>query len=118
MRQGLEPNFDFTAQYVLTVDDLFLHYASTSALVLEVNRSWGAECQLVARTDAPLRELLQGRRGKVQKFAQLYAVGGESGRGKDPQVVGSLSSTRRYTSLHVAAGGRLALIHTSLHVVT
>lgn len=59
MRQGLEPEYDFTAQYVLTVDDLFLHYASTSVLSFEVNRSWGAECQLVARTDAPLRELLQ-----------------------------------------------------------
>ena len=59
MRQGLEPEYDFTAQYVLTVDDLFLHYASTSVLAFEVNQSWGTECQLVARTDAPLRELLQ-----------------------------------------------------------
>ena len=25
MRQGLEPEYDFTAQFVLTVDDLFLH---------------------------------------------------------------------------------------------
>ena len=74
MRQGLEPEYDFTAQYVLQVDDLFLHYAATSVLAIEVYQSLGVECALVARTDAPLRELLQGRKGRIVKHAQLYAV--------------------------------------------
>lgn len=91
IRQGLEPDFDFTAQFVLTVDDLYLHYAATSVLSLEVNRSWGAECKLVARADAPLRELLQGRRGRIQRYAQLFAIGGSRGHtDKEPQVVGSI----------------------------
>ena len=30
MRQGLSPEYDFTAQYILVVDDLFLHYAATT----------------------------------------------------------------------------------------
>ena len=46
MRQGLEPEYDFTSQYVLTVDDLFLHYAATSVLAIEVYQSLGVECAL------------------------------------------------------------------------
>ena len=30
MRQGLAPEYDFTAQYILVADDLFLHYAATT----------------------------------------------------------------------------------------
>ena len=75
MRQGLEPEYDFTAQYVLTVDDLFLHYISTTSLTLEVHQSWGVEAQMVARADCPLRELLQGA-SKVSKVAQLFATVG------------------------------------------
>ncbi|KAL1530447.1 hypothetical protein AB1Y20_001350 [Prymnesium parvum] len=90
MRQGLDPTFDFTAQYVLTVDDLFLHYAATSVLSLELNRSWGAECQLVAKSEAPLRELLQGRSGTIQKFAQLFAVPANAYGTNGPDAVGSI----------------------------
>ena len=87
MRQGLSPEYDFTAQYVLTVDDLFLHYISTTSLTLEVHQSWGVEAQMVARADCPLRELLQGA-SKVSKVAQLFAtVGAPAGGAK---VVGSL----------------------------
>ena len=50
----------------------------------------GIECALVARTDAPLRELVQGvRRGKLLKHAQLYAVG-DAGTSGAPRVVGTL----------------------------
>ena len=90
MRQGLEPEFDFTAQFVLEVNDLFLHYAATSVLAIELYQSLGVECALVARTDAPLRELLQGRRGKLVKHAQLYSVSEPSGASGAPQVVGTL----------------------------
>jgi hypothetical protein len=47
MRQGLQPEFDFTAQYVLTVDDLFLHYLATASLRIDLNQSWGVECQVL-----------------------------------------------------------------------
>ena len=87
MRQGLEPEYDFTAQYVLTVDDLFLHYAATSVLAIELYQSLGIECALVARTDAPLRELLQGRRGKLVKHAQLFSVASAGAAGA-PQLSG------------------------------
>ena len=89
MRQGLEPEYDFTAQYVLSVDDLFLHYAATTVLAIEVYQSLGVECALVARTDAPLRELLQGRRGKIVKHAQLYSVADSTALGA-PKVIGTL----------------------------
>ena len=91
MRQGLTPDFDFTAQFVLTVDDLFLHYAATSVLAIEVFQSLGVECALVARTDAPLRELLQMRgKGRLVKHAQLYSVSEPAGASGAPQVVGTL----------------------------
>ena len=92
MRQGLSPEYDFTAQYILVVDDLFLHYAATTVLTLDVNQSWGVECQLVARCDVPLRELLQAKRSKLLKYAQLFstadadALPGQTG----PRVVGSV----------------------------
>ena len=89
MRQGLDPEYDFTAQYVLTVDDLFLHYAATAVLAIEVYQSLGVECALVGRTDAPLRELLQGRRGRIMKHAQLYAVADSASTGA-PKVIGTL----------------------------
>jgi len=94
MRQGLSPEYDFTAQYILVVDDLFLHYAATTVLTLDVNQSWGVECQQVARCDVPLRELLQAKQGKHLKYAQLFSVAdadadalpGQTG----PRVVGSV----------------------------
>ena len=43
-------------------------------LTLDVNQSWGVECQLVARCDVPLRELLQAKRSKLLKYAQLFSV--------------------------------------------
>ena len=93
MRQGLQPEFDFTAQYVVSVDDLFLHYLATAGLRLDLNQSWGVECQLVARCDAPLRELLQSPRGRISKHAQLLSVAPPTGAGEDPappRHVGSL----------------------------
>ena len=47
--QGLQPEFDFTAQYVVGVDDLFLHYLATAVLRLDLNQSWGVECQVRVR---------------------------------------------------------------------
>ena len=55
----------------------------------QVYQSLGVECALVARTDAPLRELLQGRRGKIIKHAQLYAVGDKTSAGA-PKAIGTL----------------------------
>lgn len=89
MRQGLEPEYDFIAQYVLSVDDLFLHYTATTVLAIEVYQSLGVECALVGRTDAPLRELLQGRRGRIVKHAQLYAVADAASSGA-PRAIGTL----------------------------
>ena len=50
-------------------------------------QSRGAECKLAARSDCPMREILQGRRGKLVKHAQLYPVGAGS-KGSEP--VGSI----------------------------
>jgi len=92
MRQGLSPEYDFTAQYILVVDDLFLHYAATTVLTLDVNQSWGVECQQVARCDVPLRELLQPKQGKLLKYAQLFATADAdaSPAQAGPRVVGSV----------------------------
>ena len=59
---GALAQYDFTAQYVLTVDDLFLHYISTTSLTLEVHQSWGVEAQMVARADCPCASSSRARR--------------------------------------------------------
>ena len=74
LRQGLTPEYDFTAQYILVVDDLFMTYAAKNVLTLDLHQSWGVEVQLVARCDVPLRELLQAKRGKMHKYAQIFSV--------------------------------------------
>lgn len=74
LRAGLSPAYGFTAQYVLTVDDLFLHYLATAALRFELHQSWGVECQRVATCDVPLRELLHSPKGALSKSAPLYAL--------------------------------------------
>ena len=74
LRQGLNPEYDFTAQYILVVDDLFMTYAAKNVLTLDLNQSWGVEVQQVARCEVPLRELLQAKRGKMHKYAQIYSV--------------------------------------------
>ena len=78
------------SQFVLTVDDLFLHYLATSALRLELVQSWGVECLAVASCEAPLREILHSGRKGGAKHAQLFSVQqqGNADAGA-PQIVGA-----------------------------
>lgn len=85
MRQGLQPEFDFTAQYVLSVDDSFLHYLATASLRIELNQSWGVECQ-------------------VSGHSPWEATGGASGRTPYP-IPTPLSSPDLPYSLIPRSGG-------------
>ena len=82
----------------MQVDELFLHYAATHVLKLDVYQSWGIEFARTASCDVQLRELLQGKQGKVSKYAQLLSVPQPAAAGEAPapaRVVGTIAFEMR-----------------------
>ncbi|XP_060770935.1 protein fantom isoform X2 [Neoarius graeffei] len=74
--RGQQPVYDFTSQYLVKVDDLFLHYIHSSSITVEVQL---AECLTfctIATGQIQLSQVLE-RDGKVFGTLQLVGVSGE-----------------------------------------
>ena len=78
------PEFNFTSQYKVTVDDFFLHHLMKGSTTLEVHQAIGTEYRTMAACQLRLRDLLDKPRGRVHGTAQLL---GE--RAADAEAEGS-----------------------------
>ncbi len=69
------PQFDFAATYKVTMDDFLLKYLGTESLVLELNKTRGADFSVVACCHIPLAQLLRSNPRMVLKAEPLFSVG-------------------------------------------
>uniref|UniRef100_A0AAR2LXH4 C2 domain-containing protein n=1 Tax=Pygocentrus nattereri TaxID=42514 RepID=A0AAR2LXH4_PYGNA len=81
--RGSQPPYDFTSQYLVKVDDLFLHYLHSSSITVEVQLAEGLAYHTIAAGQLRLSQVLE-RDGKVFGSLQLIGVSG------DIQAFGSL----------------------------
>nr|AEM05865.1 rpgrip1l protein [Danio rerio] len=80
---GGRPDYSFSSQYLVRVDDLFLNYLHTSSITVEIQLAEGLSFRTVAAGQIRLNQLLE-RDGKVFSTIQLVGVSDEI------QVFGSL----------------------------
>ncbi|XP_071959078.1 protein fantom-like [Antedon mediterranea] len=76
--KGSRPVFDFTSQYVVTVDDFLLHHIMKESTTMEVHQAIGTEFRTIAACQLHFRELLDGNQNRIHGVGHL--IGAESGR--------------------------------------
>uniref|UniRef100_A0A673WJ00 RPGRIP1 like n=1 Tax=Salmo trutta TaxID=8032 RepID=A0A673WJ00_SALTR len=74
--RGARPVYGFTSQYVVRVDDLFLHYLHTGSVTLELQLARGMDFTTVAVGQLRLSQLLEND-SKAHGTVQLVGVAGE-----------------------------------------
>ncbi|XP_007228260.3 protein fantom isoform X1 [Astyanax mexicanus] len=73
---GSQPTYNFTSQYLVKVDDLFLHYLHSSSVTVEVQLAEGLAYRTIAAGQLRPSQVLE-REGKVFGTLQLVGVSGE-----------------------------------------
>lgn len=68
--RGQNPLYDFTSQYLVQVDDCFLHYIQRNSITLEVHHAYGTDYKTVATCQLKLHEILE-KNGKIYSTAVL-----------------------------------------------
>ncbi|KAK3526047.1 hypothetical protein QTP70_012811 [Hemibagrus guttatus] len=74
--RGQQPVYDLTSQYLVKVDDLFLHYIHSSSITVEVHLAEFLTFRTIAAGQIRLSQVLE-RDGKVFGTLQLVGVSGE-----------------------------------------
>ncbi|XP_053497206.1 protein fantom isoform X3 [Ictalurus furcatus] len=74
--RGQQPDYDFTSQYLVKVDELFLHYIHNNSITVEAQLAEGLTFHTIAAGQIRLSQVLE-RDGKVFGTLQLIGVSGE-----------------------------------------
>lgn len=71
---GVTPEFDFTSQYIVTVDDFFLHYIQKETCTLELQLSFGQSFKTLAACQLRFHDLFDHPPGRIHCTAFLTGV--------------------------------------------
>ncbi|NXJ06987.1 FTM protein, partial [Odontophorus gujanensis] len=74
---GHSLSYDFTSQYLVQVDDCFLHYIQRNSITLEVHYAYGTDYETVAACQLELHEILE-KNGKIYSTANLVGMKGNT----------------------------------------
>ncbi|XP_052231915.1 protein fantom-like isoform X2 [Dreissena polymorpha] len=74
--RGSRPEFDFTSQYIVKVDDFFLHYLQKDSCTLELHQSFGQDFTTVAACQLTFREIFDKTHGRIHGTATLTGISG------------------------------------------
>ncbi|XP_038049511.1 protein fantom-like isoform X2 [Patiria miniata] len=72
--KGDRPQFDFTSQYKVTVDDFFLQHLMKGSTTLEVHQAIGTEYRTIAACQLRFRDLLDKPQGRLHGTEQLLGL--------------------------------------------
>lgn len=86
--KGTRPVFNFTSQYIVRVDDFFLHYLQKESSLVEIHRAFGTDYKTVAACQLRFRDLLEKPHGRVHSTAKLI--------GTSPECQGAEFATLEY----------------------
>ncbi|XP_053305114.1 protein fantom [Spea bombifrons] len=71
--RGMQPVYDFTSQYLIRVDDMFLQYIQKSTVRLELHVAFGTDYQTVAFCQLNFQEILE-KSGRIFSSAVLVGL--------------------------------------------
>ncbi|XP_025924553.1 protein fantom isoform X4 [Apteryx rowi] len=73
--RGFIASYDFTSQYLVRVDDYFLHYIQQNSITLEVHHAYGTDYETAAACQLKFHEILENN-GRVYSTATLVGIKG------------------------------------------
>ncbi|KAL4234620.1 Protein fantom [Mactra antiquata] len=76
--RGNRPEFDFTSQYIVKVDDFFLHYLQKESCTLELHQSFGQDFNTIAACQIVFREIFDKTHGRIHGTATMTGVSGNA----------------------------------------
>ncbi|XP_046290987.1 protein fantom isoform X1 [Marmota monax] len=74
--QGLHPEYNFTSQYLVHVNDLFLHYIQKNTVTLEVHQAHSTDYETLAACQLRFHEILE-KSGRIFCTASLVGTKGD-----------------------------------------
>uniref|UniRef100_A0A669QRN2 RPGRIP1 like n=1 Tax=Phasianus colchicus TaxID=9054 RepID=A0A669QRN2_PHACC len=72
---GNTQSYDFTSQYLVPIDNCFLHYIKNNSITLEVHHAYGTDYETVAACQVALHETLE-QNGRIYSTEDLVGVNG------------------------------------------
>ncbi|KAJ8302489.1 LOW QUALITY PROTEIN: hypothetical protein KUTeg_018885 [Tegillarca granosa] len=72
--RGPRPEFDFTSQYIVKVDDFFLHYLQKETCTLELHQSFGQDYRTIAACQLVFKDIFDKPQGRIHGVATLTCV--------------------------------------------
>ncbi|KAK7114118.1 protein fantom-like isoform X1 [Littorina saxatilis] len=72
--RGARPAYDFTSQYIVKVDDFFLHYLQKQTCTLELHQTFGQDFRTVAACQMVFRDIFDKPSGRIHGLATLTGV--------------------------------------------
>ncbi|XP_010628018.1 protein fantom isoform X2 [Fukomys damarensis] len=74
--RGLHPEYNFTSQYLVHVNDLFLQYIQKSTVTLEVHQAYSTDYETIAACHLRFHEILE-KSGRIFCTASLVGTKGD-----------------------------------------
>lgn len=74
--RGLHPKYNFTSQYLVHVNDLFLQYIQKSTVTLEVHQAYSTDYETIAACHLRFHEILE-KSGRIFCTASLVGTKGD-----------------------------------------
>ncbi|UJR37682.1 hypothetical protein I4U23_030377 [Adineta vaga] len=71
--KGRIPEYNFTAQYIVNVDDFLLYYLQKEYTLIELHQTVGQSFQTIAACKLSLKQLVEGNQGRLHGTAKLIA---------------------------------------------
>ncbi|CAF2968203.1 unnamed protein product [Rotaria sp. Silwood2] len=71
--KGRTPEYNFTAQYIVNVDDFLLYYLQKEYTLIELHQTVGQSFQTIATCKLSLKQLIEGTQGRLHGTAKLIA---------------------------------------------
>lgn len=71
--KGRTPEYNFTAQYIVNVDDFLLYYLQKEYTLIELHQTVGQSFQTIATCKLSLKQLIEGNQGRLHGTARLIA---------------------------------------------
>ena len=71
-------DFDFTSQYVIRVDDFFLHYLQKETATIELHQAIGSGYETRAACQLSFRDLIDKQTSRIHGAARLLCVNGSN----------------------------------------
>ncbi len=72
--RGPRPDYQFTSQYLVKVDDFFLHYLQKESCTIELHQSIGTDYRTLAAAQLQMREILDRSHGRLHRMVELTGV--------------------------------------------